>query len=418
MVWLQMDTEIRLSALSPTMEKANVARWIASEGSRVRKGDVLAEIETDKATMEIEAPVDGVLSRILVAGGAEDVLVDSLIGIVSDGAAVALPVGTEQAEVRAATNGHSGMAPRFPSPLARRLAREQKLDLSKVVGSGPHGRIVARDIRGAARNLAAVGSPAIEQPSTDELRPDPASPEQPARPPALPGDGYTLLPHSSLRKAIAAGLSLSKSTVPHFYLSADCRVDGLLELRGQLNEAVGGGEKQRRISVNDMVVKALASGLQDFPEANVTWSEAGLLQHRNVDVSVAVSVEGGIITPVIRQAELKSLSAISREIAELAARARLRKLLPHEYQGGSCSVSNLGMHGAESFSAILNPPQSLILAVGAARTGIVAEGTTPVVAKVMNLTLSVDHRAIDGALAARLLASIKALVEQPLRIVV
>jgi pyruvate dehydrogenase E2 component (dihydrolipoamide acetyltransferase) len=431
-----MPINILMPALSPTMEKGNLSRWLKKEGDKIKSGDILAEIETDKATMEVEAVDEGVLAKIIVPDGATDVAVNAVIGVIAGegedatsapapaaGAppaaapvAAAAPVPTAPARGNsAAVNGEAG--PRlFASPLARRVAKTEGLDLAAISGSGPHGRIIERDVR------AALSQP---RPQTAKAPAAPAPAAPPVSAPASddvirkffePGS-FDETPHDSMRKAIARRLVEASQTIPHFYLSVDCRLDALLALREDINAAAPLGKDGKpayKISVNDFIIKALALALIRVPDANVTWTEAAMLRHKRADVGVAVSIPGGLITPIIRSADVKSLSAISNEMKDLGARARARKLKPTEYEGGSSSVSNLGMMGIKNFSAIINPPQASILAVGAGEQRVVVKDGTPAVATLMSVTLSTDHRAIDGALGAHLLDAFKSLIERPL----
>jgi pyruvate dehydrogenase E2 component (dihydrolipoamide acetyltransferase) len=460
-----MPINILMPALSPTMEKGNLAKWHVKEGDSVAPGDVIAEIETDKATMEVEAVDEGTVAKILVPEGTADVPVNELIAVLAGegedaGAAAAAPRQTksegakdqaprkptledegaaqrppatpsavppaaargrsvpreepQQSRAPAVSKGNGG-GRIFASPLARRLARENKLELSMLRGSGPHGRIVKRDIdaalqSGAARVTPAAGPPAAATPqgmSDDVIR-------------KLFEEGsYEIVPHDSMRKTIARRLVEAKATIPHFYLTVDCRIDKLLALRAEINAAapVTGGEKgdvpAYRLSVNDLVIKALALSLRAVPEANVTWTGEGMLKHKRVDVGVAVSIPGGLITPVIRRADEKTLSVISNEMKALAGRARQRKLKPEEYQGGTTAVSNLGMFGVKDFAAVINPPHATILAVGAGEERAIVENGQIVAANIMSATLSTDHRAVDGALGAELLAAFKRYIEAP-----
>jgi pyruvate dehydrogenase E2 component (dihydrolipoamide acetyltransferase) len=432
-----------MPALSPTMEKGNLSRWLKKEGDKVKSGDILAEIETDKATMEVEAVDEGVLARIVVPDGTADVAVNEVIGVIAgegeDAAAAAAasaspaapapaatapaaaPVSTPAAAPApaplasaasgdgAAVNGRAG--PRiFASPLARRIARTGGLDLSAIAGSGPHGRIIERDVKAALaqprpRTAKAPAAPPVSAPASDEV----------IRKFFEPGS-FDEAPHDLMRKAIARRLVEASQTIPHFYLSVDCNLDALLALREDVNASAArdkDGKPTYKISVNDFIIKALALALIRVPDANVTWTEAAMLRHRRADVGVAVSIPGGLITPIIRAADVKSISAISNEMKDLAARARARKLKPVEYEGGSSSVSNLGMMGIRNFSAIINPPQASILAVGAGEQRVVVKDGAPSVATLMSVTLSTDHRAIDGALGAELLGAFKSLIERP-----
>ena len=442
-----MPINILMPALSPTMEKGNLARWLKKEGDKIKSGDVIAEIETDKATMEYEAIDDGTLAKIVVPEGTQDVAVNSVIGVLaSEGedvkAAASGVKGAPQAAPQAAAKPASAPAPKpaaekpapaivpsaptaspsqpskggnriFSSPLARRLAKEASIDLNRVQGSGPHGRVIARDIEQAksGKGLHTLGAPTptAVTPSDAQIR-------------ALYEDGsYDFVPHDSMRKIIAQRLTLSKQTIPHFYLTLDCDIGKLLAARAEINEVASkdkDGRPAYKISVNDFVIKALALALQRVPDANVTWTEGGMLYHRQSDVGVAVAIPGGLITPVVRHAEAKSLSTISNEMKDYAARARTRHLKPHEYQGGSTAISNLGMYGIKDFAAVINPPHATILAVGAGEERPVVRNGQLAVANVITVTLSTDHRAVDGVLGAELIAAFKALIENPVMMLV
>ena len=434
-----MPTNILMPALSPTMEKGNLAKWLKAVGDTVKSGDVIAEIETDKATMEVEAVDEGTLAAILVPAGTQDVAVNTPIAVIAaegeDVSAAAAAPAPKAAPAPAPTVS-AGPAPVaasgeriFASPLARRVAKEKGLDLAKIAGSGPRGRIVLKDVEAAAASgTAKAGAPA----SAAAAAPAAASPAA-AAPVALPTGpseeailrmfepgSYETIPHDGMRKTIAKRLMESKLTVPHFYLTVDTELDALLGLREQINAAapVRDGKPAYKVSVNDFVIKAMAVALQRVPDANVTWTDGAMLKHRHSDVGVAVSIPGGLITPVVRRAETKTLSAISNEMKDFAARAKARKLKPEEYQGGSTAVSNLGMFGIKDFAAIINPPHATILAVGAGEKRVVVKGGAPAVATVMTVTLSTDHRAVDGALGAELLAAFKALIENPMGMLV
>jgi len=444
-----MPTNILMPALSPTMEKGNLAKWLKKEGDKIKSGDIIAEIETDKATMEYEAVDDGTLARIVVPAGTQDVAVNAVIAVMvaegedakAAGASASAPkAAPAPAKVTApvvaapasnipkppqATTAQSAPAPAtaagnriFSSPLARRLAKEAGLDLNRVQGSGPHGRVIARDIAGAqsGQGLRAPGiaptaaaAPLAMAPSDVQIR-------------ALYEDGsYDVVPHDQMRKIIAQRLTLSKQTIPHFYLTLDCDLGKLLAARAEINAAAPkdkDGKPAYKISVNDFVIKALALALQRVPDANVTWTEAGMLHHKHSDVGVAVAIPGGLMTPVVRQAESKSLSTISNEMKDYAARARTRHLKPHEYQGGSAAISNLGMYGIKDFAAVINPPHATILAVGAGEERAVVRNGALAVATVMTVTLSTDHRAVDGALGAEFLSAFQKLIENPVMMVV
>jgi pyruvate dehydrogenase E2 component (dihydrolipoamide acetyltransferase) len=441
---IAMPFDILMPALSPTMEKGNVARWLKKEGDKIKAGDVLAEIETDKATMEVEAVDEGVLAKILVPEGTADVPVNDVIGVIAgegdDTRSVAsrdfqrpsaagssdfpkspqvpshgqmpamdrfAPAPASALPPDASQNGQLGER-LFASPLARRIAKELGLDLTSIEGSGPHGRIIERDVK-AARARAPADAPLQETPSV------PALPDEAVKKLFAPGS-FAEVPHELMRKTIARRLVEAARTIPHFYLVADCNIDALLALREAINVAAPRDKADTpayKISVNDFIIKALALAMIRVPDANVTWTEAAMLKHRRADVGVAVAVPGGLATPIVHAAETKSLSTISNEMKELSARARARKLKPEEYQGGSTAVSNLGMFGIKSFSAIINPPQATILAVGAAEQRAIARNSATCVATIMSVTLSCDHRAVDGALGAELLGVFKNFIEKP-----
>ncbi len=433
-----MPTNILMPALSPTMEKGKLSKWLKKEGDRVRPGDVIAEIETDKATMEVESIDEGTLGKIVVPEGTDEVAVNSLI-------AVLLGEGESAAEISAAP-GKSGLPPPaaadprkpakpasqtpsteavsaepsaekangarlFVSPLARRLARERGLELAAVKGSGPRGRIIARDIEAVSSGARrAVLPPAPAAAGTAA----PMSDEQILK--LFEPGSFELVPHDSVRRIVARRLTESKQTVPHFYLSMDCSLEQLLALREKLNGQAPrskDGVASWKISVNDFVIKALAMALMKVPDANASWTEAAMVKHKHADVGVAVAIPGGLITPVVRKAESKGLAQISSEMKDYAARARNRKLLPHEYQGGSAAVSNLGMYGVTNFAAVINPPHATILAVGAGERRAVVRGEDIVIEHRMSVTLSTDHRAVDGALGAELLGAFRAYIEEP-----
>jgi pyruvate dehydrogenase E2 component (dihydrolipoamide acetyltransferase) len=466
-----MATEILMPALSPTMEEGKLAKWLVKEGQAIKAGDIIAEIETDKATMEVEASDEGTVGKILVEEGTEGVKVNTPIAtLLAEGesagatpsakvagnaaspvlspkkedAGRSAPAGgqtvaasaaqrppasssrppqaaaAQRQEPRpAATNGHSRV---FASPLARRLAKELGVDVGALKGSGPRGRIVRRDVEvalkqggaqtrprsGTAVTPVAGGVQALAQPMPDD------------KVLALYEKGsYDVVPHDGMRKVIAQRLTLSKQTIPHFYLTVECRIDNLLRAREQINaKAPKDGPRAYKLSVNDFVIKALALALMQVPGANVTWTDAGTLRHKYADVGVAVAVQGGLFTPIIRHAELKSLSEISNEMKDLAERARKRRLAPHEYQGGTTSISNLGMFGIKSFEAVINPPHATILAVGTGEKQPIAVGDRIEVATVVSCTLSGDHRVIDGAVGAELLNAFKMLIEEPVRMLV
>ncbi|MDQ8728801.1 pyruvate dehydrogenase complex dihydrolipoamide acetyltransferase [Bradyrhizobium sp. LHD-71] len=472
-----MPINILMPALSPTMEKGNLAKWLKKEGDAVKSGDVIAEIETDKATMEVEAVDDGTIAKILVPEGTQDVAVNDVIAVLASegedvkaagaGAAKATaagapspepspqesekavstaqptpsakPAATQQesrastdapsaipsaqmpkapAEGRQAVNGQDG-ARVFSSPLARRLAKEAGIEIGRISGTGPHGRVIARDIESAKSGKGVKTAPAAAP--TAAAGAAPAGPsEQQVR--AMFADGtYDVVPHDNMRKIIAQRLSQSKQTIPHFYLTIDCDIGKLSAAREEINAAAPkdkDGKPAYKLSVNDFVIKALALALQRVPDANVTWTDGAMLKHKASDVGVAVAIPGGLITPVIRNAHSKPLSVISNEMKDFAARARARKLKPEEYQGGTTAVSNLGMYGIKEFSGVINPPHATILAVGAGEQRAVVRGGKIEIGTIMSATLSCDHRAVDGALGAEFLAAFKVLIENPVMMVV
>ncbi|HEX2448822.1 MAG TPA: pyruvate dehydrogenase complex dihydrolipoamide acetyltransferase [Methyloceanibacter sp.] len=486
-----MTVQILMPQLSPTMEEGKLAKWHVKQGDRVRSGDVVAEIETDKATMEVEAPEDGVIEKLLLAEGTERVPVNHAIALLSSEDDIERPSAamgsssplrgeeapkpsfgageghhraieskaasprpfpqggegvqaTEQVMHRIAEqirgNGGNGHGARiYASPLARRLARETGIELASLDGSGPHGRIVKADVERAAR-LAIRPADVAEAPFA-EVEPVQAEETPKARAQELIArretqepsgmtdsqvlalyrpDSYEIVPHDTMRRFIAERLTLSKQTIPHFYLAIDCELDALMAARARLNElAPKEGPRAFKLSVNDFIIKALAMALQTAPAANATWTERGILRHRASDISVAVALEGGgLHTPVIRDAEVKSLSEISNEMRDLAARARSKRLAPHQYQGGSTTISNLGMYGIDRFDAVINPPQASIMAVGRAEKRAIVKNDALKIATMMSVTLSVDHRVIDGALGAELLAAFKAFIEDPVTMLV
>ena len=473
-----MPINILMPALSPTMEKGNLAKWRKKEGDAIAPGDVIAEIETDKATMDYEAVDAGTLAKIVVPEGTADVAVNQLIAVIAaegedvkaaasaagqgapakpksnpapsgatsfetrpagapqdeaQGAASAAPLSKsaprpeEAAPAAVSKDAGRGAAPAsadgapriFASPLARRLAREAGIDIARVLGTGPHSRVVARDVDAAKSGKvplkATAGAPAAAAPgpvaamSDDKVR-------------ALFEEGsYEVVPHDNMRKIIAQRLVQAKQTIPHFYLTVTCTIDKLLSAREDINAAAPkgeGGKPAYKLSVNDFVIKAMAQALVRVPDANVTWTEGGMLKHKHADIGVAVAIPGGLITPVIRNAETKTLTQISAEMKDYAARARARKLKPHEYQGGSTAISNLGMYGIEEFAAVINPPHATILAVGAGAEMAVVKNGKVEIATQMKITLSTDHRAVDGALGAELISAIKAMIENPVMLVV
>jgi len=441
-----MSVNILMPALSPTMTEGTLARWLKKEGDTVAAGDVIAEIETDKATMEVEAVDEGILGRILVADGTEGVKVNEPIAIlVEDGEAVpeassgapaapkpaAEPVDQgkqppaspaaglqKSANEPSARTGGAGLADAqdgtgeggariVASPLARRLAKEAGISLAGITGSGPHGRIVRADIEKAKATPA------------KQAAPPPGQAPAPARPaPAGITAPHRVIPNSNIRRVIARRLSESKQFVPHFYVSIDVEMDALLALRGQINAASPEGEGAFKLSVNDMLIKACAVTLKRVPKVNATYTDEAILEYEDVDISVAVSIPDGLITPIVRSAEKKSLTQISSEAKGLIKRAREGKLKPEEFQGGGFSISNMGMFGVKEFAAIINPPQAAILAVAASDKRAVVRGDRIEIATVMTVTLSVDHRVVDGALAAEWVQAFKKVVENPLSLVV
>ena len=440
-----MATNILMPALSPTMEQGKLSKWLKKEGDKIKAGEVIAEIETDKATMEVEAVDEGTLAKILVPDGSTDVAVNTVIGVIAaegedaksvSGASAApapaaaapaaappsAPAPAAAAPVAAAAAPVAAGGPRvFASPLAKRIAKDAGLDLTKVGGTGPHGRVVERDVKAAIAGGTAKAAPAAAAaaPAPRAAAPAPSMGDEQIKKFFEPGS-YEEVPHDSMRKTIARRLVEAKSTIPHFYLNVDCDLDALLALREQINKAAPeiNGKPAYKVSVNDFVIKALALSLIRVPEANVTWTEGTMLKHKTADIGVAVSIPGGLITPVIRKAETKTLSTISNEMKDYAARARARKLKPEEYQGGTSAVSNLGMFGIKSFSAVINPPHATILAVGAGEQRVIVKNGQPAVATLMTVTLSTDHRAVDGALGAELISAFKQIIENPMSMLV
>lgn len=450
-----MAIKITMPALSPTMEEGNLAKWLVKEGDKVSAGDVIAEIETDKATMEVEAVDEGIVAKLVVPAGTESVKVNALIAVLAEdgedvaeaakaasgdapaaapkaeaAAPVAATVPAPVAAAPAATPAPAAAAPApvakgerlFASPLARRVAKDAGVELAAVSGTGPHGRIIRKDVEAAiASGVKTAAKPAASA-AAPQIAVSGASDEATLK--MFEEGSYELVPHDGMRKTIARRLMESKLTVPHFYLTIDCELDALLALRSQLNAAAPmiktekGEVPAYKLSVNDLVIKATALALRDIPEANVSWTDAGMVKHKHADVGVAVSIPGGLITPIVRGAETKALSAISNEMKDLAKRARDRKLKPSEYQGGTTSVSNLGMFGVKDFAAIINPPHATIFAVGAGEQRAVVKNGELAVATVMSVTLSTDHRAVDGALAAELAKVFKNYIENPLGMLV
>ncbi|MES2433421.1 MAG: pyruvate dehydrogenase complex dihydrolipoamide acetyltransferase [Pseudomonadota bacterium] len=430
-----MAIDILMPALSPTMEEGTLAKWLVKEGDVVKSGQILAEIETDKATMEFEAVDEGVIGRILVAEGTSGVKVNTAIAVLlEDGesadaapaakaaVAVAAPVAAVAAAPAAASVAAAPVAAAkaagarvFASPLARRIAAEKGLDLTSVQGSGPHGRIVRADVEAAKAGAAPAVVAVAAAPVAAVAAATPAMASGPSTETVLKTYAdrpFTEVKLDGMRKTIAARLTEAKQTVPHFYLRRDIELDALMAFRAELNAKLEG--RGVKLSVNDFVIKACALALQQVPSANAVWAGDRVLQFKKSDVAVAVAIEGGLFTPVLRDAEAKSLSALSAEMKDLAKRARDRKLAPAEYQGGSFAISNLGMFGIDNFDAIINPPHAAILAVGAGVAKAIVKNGAVVIGTVMSVTLSVDHRVIDGALGALLVNAIKDNLENPL----
>jgi pyruvate dehydrogenase E2 component (dihydrolipoamide acetyltransferase) len=467
-----MPINILMPALSPTMEKGNLAKWLKKEGEPVKTGDVIAEIETDKATMEYEAVDDGVMAKIVVPEGTNDVPVNQLIAVLAQegedpkqtaeqagkgatpakspaasspppqpSAQAAAPATAAQAKAPPSplplpsapapkapgegvkANGHgapAGAANKiFSSPLARRLAKDAGIDLARIEGSGPHGRVIARDVE-KAKAGGGLRAPAGVPGGAPAPLIAPSMSDQQIR--ALFEDGsYDVVPHDGMRRTIAQRLTASVQTIPHFFLTIDCDIGKLLAAREEINDSAPKGKDGKpayKLSVNDFVIKALALALQKVPDANVSWTDGGMLKHKHSDIGVAVAMPNGLITPIIRNAETKSLSAISNEMRDLAVRARDRKLKPQEYQGGTTAVSNLGMYGIKDFTAVINPPHATILAVGTGEERAVVRDGKIVAAQIMSVTLGCDHRAVDGALGAVLIGAFKALIENPVMMLV
>ncbi len=429
-----MPTEILMPALSPTMEEGTLAKWLVKEGDTVSSGDLLAEIETDKATMEFEAVDEGTVGKILIPEGTEGVKVNTAIAVLLEDGESADDIGATPtvapAAAPAAAAGNEAAAPAAPeapapapaapakadggrifaSPLARRIAAQKGLDLAQISGSGPHGRIVKADVESATATPAAAPAPAAAAAPTAAA---PAGPSADAVAKMYEGREYEEIKLDGMRKTIAARLSEAKQTIPHFYLRRDIKLDALLKFRSQLNKQLEG--RGVKLSVNDFIIKAVANALQQVPECNAVWAGDRVLQLKPSDVAVAVAIEGGLFTPVLQDADTKSLSALSTEMKDLAGRARERKLAPHEYQGGTFAVSNLGMFGIDNFDAIVNPPHAGILAVGTGlKKPVVGDDGELTVATVMSVTMSVDHRVIDGALGAQLLQAIVDNLENPM----
>jgi pyruvate dehydrogenase E2 component (dihydrolipoamide acetyltransferase) len=445
-----MPINILMPALSPTMEKGNLAKWLKKEGDKVKSGDVIAEIETDKATMEVEAVDEGTIAKILIPEGTQDVAVNDVIAVLAgDGEDVksagatapsappkpapaaqapaaakpsapppppaAAPAAKPMPQATAAPAGANGHDRVFSSPLARRLAKEAGIEIGRITGTGPHGRVIARD---------------VEEAKSGKGLKAPAPPSAPAIAPTMsdkqilalfePGS-YEIVPHDGMRRTIAQRLTAAAQTIPHFYLTIDCDIGKLLAAREEINAAAPKDKEKKplyKLSVNDFVIKAMAIALQRIPNCNVSWTESGMVKHKHSDIGVAVAMPGGLITPIIRKAETKTLSTISTEMKDFAARARARKLKPDEYQGGTTAISNLGMYGINHFTAVINPPHATILAVGTSEERAVVRNGKIEAAQMMSVTLSCDHRAIDGALGAELIGAFKMLIENPVMMMV
>lgn len=411
-----MPIEILMPALSPTMTEGNLTKWLKKEGDKVKPGDVMAEIETDKATMEVEAVDEGIIGKIIVAAGTKNVPVNNLIALLleedesadsikdytqknlvstsskseekSAVAPISSPAASQQLPTAASTSSRIKA-----SPLAKRIAQDKGVDLACILGSGPHGRIIKDDVLNA--KTSSIGSSHILRRHLVE---------------------YQAIENSNIRRVIAKRLLESKQNIPHFYLSIECNIDRLLQLRQEMNSITNQEKPEYKISVNDCVIKAVALALAEVPEANASWTEESILQYNNVDVSVAVAIDGGLITPIICNADQKSLANISNEMKDLAKRARNNALKPEEFQGGGFSISNLGMYGIKQFQAIVNPPQACIMAVGASNKRPVVINDQISIATIMDISISCDHRVVDGTVGANFLASFKKFIENPLRL--
>ena len=429
-----MATEVLMPALSPTMTEGTLARWLKKEGDTVNSGDVLAEIETDKATMEVEAIDEGTLGKILVAEGTGNVAVNTPIALLlGDGeqpgaepapapkptqaAASTTPTPPPAAASQPAPARDAPHADRvFASPLARRIANDSGIDLKTVTGTGPNGRIIRADVESAAAQPKPAAAAAPQQTAPAQTPTQSAKPPAPKPAPAPVTDPHRAVPNSSMRRAIAKRLAASSSDNPHFYVTVDIELDALLAMRSKLNAKSPAGDAGFKISVNDMLIKACAIAHRRVPGVAVTFTEDAILHYDNIDIAVAVAIPDGLITPIIRDADRKGLAAIHREAADLFKRARDGKLKPEEYQGGGFSISNLGMFGVREFTAIINPPQAAILAVGAGQPRAVVKDGQLAIATIMSCTMSADHRAIDGALSAKYLQALKTILEDPLEL--
>lgn len=432
-----MAINILMPALSPTMTEGKLSKWVKKEGDEIKSGDVIAEIETDKATMEVEAVDEGFLGKILVPEGTEGVAVNSVIGVITaakgekvdaPAASAPAPAAAPAAQAEAAkpasapASAPAASAPAAPaqaaeahgervfaSPLARRIAKQAGLDLSTIKGSGPNGRIVRADVEGKS-----AAAPTAAPATATAAAPTPAAAKPTAPAPVITAP-HKKIPNSTMRKVIAKRLTESKQNVPHFYLTVNIELDKLMALRAELNaKSPKEGPGAFRLSVNDLIIKACGVALRRHPEVNASWTDEAIIQYDEVDISVAVAIPDGLITPIVKGADKLGMAAISNSMKDLASRAKAGKLKPEEFQGGGFSISNLGMFGISEFSAIINPPQSAILAVGAGERRPVVKGDEIKIATVMSATLSVDHRVVDGALGAQFLHTLKALLEEPL----
>ncbi|MGI4775674.1 MAG: pyruvate dehydrogenase complex dihydrolipoamide acetyltransferase [Janthinobacterium lividum] len=409
-----MPIKILMPALSPTMTEGNLTRWLKKEGDIIKSGQVIAEIETDKATMEVEAADEGILAKIIISAGTENVPVNSLIAILleededkallEDFEIKALPIklpleitkeidsNNEDAKVKIDPSYEKEGKRIFASPLARRIAQLEEIDLNNIAGSGPHGRIIRADLVSLEQIL----------PKNDMV---------------VDNSEFNIVLNNNLRKIIAKRLVQSKQNIPHFYLSIECNLDKLIKVREEINELTK-SDKSKKLSVNDFVILAVAKALKDVPEANSSWEEEGIRYYSNIDISVAVAIEGGLITPIIRKADQKTVIQISTEMKNLAGRAKENKLTPQEFQGGSFSISNLGMYGIKKFNAIINPPQSCIIAIGANSKRPVIINDEIKIANIVDVTLSCDHRVVDGVVGANFLTAFKKYIEQPILMLV
>ncbi len=411
-----MSVKILMPALSPTMTEGNLAKWLKKEGDNVKPGEIIAEIETDKATMEVESIDEGVIGKIFVKEGAENVKVGQLIAILLEEGETIADIKIDEIDANAkiidcepiintpkATTIISDIKPSasekiFASPLAKRIASERNIDLVTIDGSGPHGRIVKRDLENVSAITNKPADSILASFRNNEL--------------------YTVLPNSNMRKVIAKRLLESKQTIPHFYLSIECNLDKLMQFREEINQATDVKAPKYKLSVNDFIIKAVAQALSDVPEANSSWTDEAILLYNNVDISVAVAIDGGLITPIVKNADKKTLSEISNEMKDLAKRARDNALKPEEFQGGGFSISNLGMFGIKKFEAIVNPPQSAILACGATTKRAIVIGKDICIANMCDFSLSCDHRVVDGAVGASFLQAFKKYIENPVLLLV